>query len=105
MLCIVVKGSWYIFINNEDMYFKSHRDTIYKIASFLSSVSMRQIAESPGQYGKFTKQLKKLMRIHKRANANFDTDKDHCRLTCTSNPYRCCVCNTYLLEKSWKIIC
>ena len=98
---IETESFWYIFINNEDEYFRSHREEIYKLILALKNATVIEIARNPGLFGKFSHKYERLTCTHRRRNFE-QKDYDCCELTCAVFKGRCGECNTYLLKKKLK---
>tara|TARA_B100002019_G_C21214522_1_gene571242 strand:- start:233 stop:1276 length:1044 start_codon:yes stop_codon:yes gene_type:complete len=99
---IETESFWYIFINNEDKYFRSFREEIYKIISALKNTNVYEITNSPGLYGRRSEALRKLQKAHLKKEEFKDIeqkDYDCCALTCNLFKGRCGVCNPPMLEK------
>lgn len=96
---IETESCYYIFINNEDKFFKSQREGIYNLSKALKNATVIEIARNPGLYHKVSEKYKRLTCTHRRRDFE-QKDYDYCALTCAVFKGRCGRCNTYLLEKS-----
>ena len=96
---IETESFWYIFINNEDKYFRSQREGIYNISKALKNTTVIDIARNAGLFGKLSKKYERLTCTHRRRDFE-QKDYDYCALTCAVFKGRCGRCNTYLLKKS-----